>query len=80
MPSDSTQPIDNPSVASTSACRHLLSKGMYVTGLINPEDEHDQIGDGHCWCGQTQNVLGPDDQFVERRLCIAGRKCFEARA
>lgn len=78
MPHEPAQPVDNPNVASPVACRHLLSKGMYITGLMNPEEEHDQIGDGNCWCGQTQNVLGPDDGFVERRSCIAGRKCFES--
>ncbi len=64
-------------------CRHLLSKGMFVTGQLDPADDAagdvDHVGDGHCWCNQTQNVLGPDDQLVERETCLSTRACFESR-
>lgn len=59
------------------ACAHLRSKGMYITGTLNPAVEDGQIGDGNCWCGETQNVLGPDDALVERGRCIPGRTCFQ---
>ncbi len=57
-------------------CRHLRSKGMYITGQLNPAAEGNEVGDGHCWCNQTQHALGPDDDFVGRDTCIAGRQCF----
>lgn len=64
-------------------CRHLLSKGMFVTGEVNPGDDptgdYAEIGDSNCWCNRTQNCLGPDDQLVDRDSCVAGRGCFEAR-
>lgn len=62
--------------APRTACRHLRSKGMYITGCMNPEEEHDEVGDGHCWCNLTQNVQGPDDGFVGRSLCVSARTCF----
>lgn len=59
------------------ACRYLRSKGMYVTGLMNPEADDPYVGDGHCWCDKTQNVLGPDDGLVGRARCLGGRTCYE---
>ncbi|HXT59912.1 MAG TPA: hypothetical protein VN699_14840 [Pirellulales bacterium] len=61
-----------------SACRYLRSKGMYVTGTMNPAVDDGQMGDGHCWCNKTQAVLGPDDGFVERKSCVPGRNCYVA--
>lgn len=58
-------------------CRWLRSKGMYITGLANPSAQGGITGDGNVWCGRTQKVLGPDDQFVSRDDCAASRACFE---
>ena len=60
------------------ACRHLRSKGMYVTGTMNPSVDDGNMGDGYCWCNKTQNLLGPDDQFVNREGCDGSRTCYEA--
>lgn len=59
------------------ACQHLRSKGMYVTGMLNPAEEHAEIGDGHCWCNLNQNVIGPDDNLVSREGCQPGRTCYQ---
>ncbi len=68
-------------VVSLPVCRHFLSKGMFVTGEINPADDPvEPTGDGHCWCNQTQNVMGPDNQLVEREICVKTRGCYEPRA
>lgn len=72
------KPTNDPNAISQPACRYLLSKGMYVTGTMNPNVEDAEVGDGHCWCNKTQNVLGPDDGLVERRACVPGRTCYQA--
>ena len=72
------QELSHPTPAATpTACLHLRSKGMCVTGELDPTS----IGhsDQNCWCNQTQGALGPDDQFVNRKNCIAGRLCYVAR-
>jgi len=69
------QPADNLG-GDQAACRYLRSKGMYVSGTLNPAIDDGHMGDGHCWCNKTQGPLGPDDNFVERKLCVSGRKCF----
>ena len=60
-----------------AACRHLRSKGMYVTGTMNPRVDDGAMGDGYCWCNKTQHQLGPDDQFVNREACDNQRPCYE---
>ena len=67
-------------VVGQQACRHMLSKGMFMTGSLNPADHPDTPhDDGYCWCSLTQGQLGPDAQLVERPACQAGRACYEAR-
>jgi len=60
-------------------CRHLLSKGMFVAGVLDPAVEDGHMGDGYCWCNKTQGQRGPDSQFVDRELCGVERTCFESR-
>ena len=77
-PSSTGEPL-SPSApaASSAACRHLLSKGMFVSGMIDPAEVG--MSDGHCWCNKTQHALGPDDGLVARHKCIIGRRCYEPR-
>jgi hypothetical protein len=59
-------------------CQHFRSKGMYVSGVIDPAtDDFEGHGDGYCWCNQTQFVYGPDDQYVDRQECNSGRSCYQ---
>lgn len=69
---------DESTLQRASACLHLRSKGMYVTGCMNPEEEDAEIGDGYCWCNRTQGMIGPDDGLVARAACASGRPCYEA--
>lgn len=64
-------------VLAQPACANLLSKGMYVTGMIDPTEA--SKSDGYCWCNKTQNLYGPDDQYVDRVACVPGRQCYVAR-
>jgi len=77
MSIDNSLPLSDAANA-TAQCRHLRSKGMFITGCTNPAVEDGQVGDGYCWCGQTQHTLGPDDDFVGRPTCVPGRACFVA--
>lgn len=66
-------------VVNQPVCRHLLSKGMFVSGQMNPEADDPEVGDGYCWCNRTAHMLGPDSQLASRQRCLPGRDCFEAR-
>lgn len=60
------------------ACRHLRSKGMFVSGRLDPEHDESEASDANCWCMITQKMLGPDDGLVQRRACVEGRDCYIA--
>lgn len=62
------------------ACKHLRSKGMYITGLMNPADDPYGMGDGHCWCNETAGQLGPDRELADRARCNNLRSCYEPLA
>ena len=66
-------------VNSQQACRHMLSKGMFLTGELDPAIAVTPMNDGYCWCGLTQGQMGPDAQLVERGACQAGRACYQSR-
>jgi hypothetical protein len=72
-----TKCSDDLKIAQGPACMHLRSKGMYVSGKLNPTHQEDGMGDGYCWCNQTQKVVGPDNEMVERALCVEGRECYQ---
>ncbi len=76
MANEQNQPVSDEDAQPAGSCRFLRSKGMYVTGCMDPVAEGAPMGDGYCWCNQTQNVLGPDDDFVDRSRCSSGRSCF----
>lgn len=69
------RPLDEPEALVGKACLQLRSKGMYVTGQLDPADAGHS--DGHCWCNLTQKPLGPDNVLVERTTCRTGRGCFQ---
>ncbi len=29
------------------------------------------------WCLKTMKMTGPDDGFVSREVCVAGRSCYK---
>ncbi len=75
MPSETPQ--NDLTVLQGPACMHLRSKGMYVTGQVDPTDDYEGLGDGHCWCSHTQAGMGPDNELADRRLCNPSRQCYQ---
>ena len=57
------------------ACIHLRNKAVCLTGDPRTVDLSGE-SEGHCWCTLTQHVRGPDQQFVTRSDCVAGRSCY----
>ena len=51
-------------------CLSLRCKGDYLNyGLGETERV---AGDGNFWCGKTQRIFGPDDQFVAPKPVTVG--------
>ncbi len=73
--------FDEPEIEALPACIYLRSKAIYVTGDPDPQSyEEEGSTRFNCWCNQTQHVLGPDQDLVDRKDCVVGRECFKARA
>ncbi|HEY6122264.1 MAG TPA: hypothetical protein VIV66_20070 [Pyrinomonadaceae bacterium] len=32
----------------------------------------------HCWCRETQEVIGPDNKRVDPDNCVPGRGCYSS--
>lgn len=62
--------------ATGTPCVMLRSKAIYMVGNLKNPDHPDEVNSQYCWCNQTQHVIGPDQQHVNRHACIAGRVCF----
>ncbi len=55
-------------------CPSLRWKGMFI--LAERDDSVPPTNDGLCWCGHTQNCIGPDGKLAEPGECSSpGRKC-----
>jgi hypothetical protein len=64
-------------IATDDRCRSLLCKGMYLNWGLGQSEQ--VAGDGNFWCGKTQRIFGPDDNFVGDGECRhTGRSCYES--
>jgi hypothetical protein len=70
---------DHPELVTLPPCLYLRNKLIYVTGEIDPKELQELGHHSHCWCNQTQHVIGPDDNLVDRSSCVAGRSCYRER-
>ena len=59
-------------------CSALSSKKVMVEGSMpmTPEDVLD--ASNHCWCEETQQILGPDREVASPAACRKGRSCFRS--
>jgi hypothetical protein len=66
-----------PEPATQPACIFLRSKRMFAAGSLDIPQDADVEEHYYCWCNQTQHVIGPDSQMVDRRSCVPGRQCYQ---
>jgi hypothetical protein len=46
---------------------------------VLPTDAADYLdASNHCWCGETQQVIGPDGGTARPESCVAGRSCYSS--
>ena len=59
-------------------CGSLRSKKYFKLDVI-PTNADDYIdAANHCWCRETQQVIGVDGGLVEPERCVAGRSCYQS--
>ncbi len=66
------------SILSGRLCRHLRTKGMFVSGYDGPPPELPFPPDTAAWwCNLSGWATGPDARPCNRDRCVPGRDCFE---
>jgi hypothetical protein len=70
---DELTPAETPQSA---FCASLRSKKFFMSDSL-PTGAADYLdASNHCWCRETQQVIGPDGGTVNPDGCTAGRSCY----
>jgi hypothetical protein len=59
-------------------CASLRSKRFFMMDQLGTEASHYLDSSNHCWCRETQLVIGPDDGRVRPARCVPGRACYRS--
>lgn len=59
-------------------CGSLRSKKFFMMDGLATEAEHYLDSSNHCWCRETQLVIGPDGGRVQPTRCVPGRSCYSS--
>jgi hypothetical protein len=73
--SDKTLNI-SPEPIQSAFCGSLRSKKFFMMDKLATTAEDYLDSANHCWCKETQEVIGPDNQRVHPDNCIPGRSCY----
>ena len=57
-------------------CGQLRSKKYFMLEGVATESAHYLDSTNHCWCRDTQQVVGPDGKRVHPSRCVPGRDCY----
>jgi hypothetical protein len=57
-------------------CGDLRSKKFFMLDVLATEEGQYLDASNHCWCYQTQQVVGPDGRQVAPQACTPGRSCY----
>jgi hypothetical protein len=68
-PNESTAP-------QTPFCGSLRSKKFFMMDTLASEAQHYLDASNHCWCGETQQVIGSDGGRANPNRCTPGRSCY----
>ncbi|PWT80562.1 MAG: hypothetical protein C5B44_05215 [Acidobacteria bacterium] len=59
-------------------CGSLRSKKFFmIDGIATSADQYLDASN-HCWCRETQEVIGPDNKRVHPDNCVPGRSCYSS--
>ena len=59
-------------------CGSLRSKKFFMLDILATEAEQYLDASNHCWCRETQQVVGPDNGRVNPNRCVPGRTCYSS--
>ena len=73
---DSSLESDLSTVIKSPFCGSLRSKKFFMMDGLATEAEQYLDSSNHCWCRETQQVVGPDGGRVRPERCVPGRSCY----
>lgn len=59
-------------------CGSLRSKKFFMLDTLATQAEQYIDASNHCWCRETQQVVGPDSGRVHPTRCVPGRACYNS--
>ena len=59
-------------------CGSLRSKKFFMLDALATSAEEYIDGSNHCWCRETQQVIGTDGGRVQPERCVPGRSCYSS--
>ena len=63
-------------VVNSPFCGSLRSKKFFMMDGLATEAAQYIDSSNHCWCRETQQVIGPDGGRVRPERCVPGRSCY----
>ena len=66
----------NSTAIQTNFCGSLRSKKFFMLDALATDAEQYLDASNHCWCGETQQVIGPDSGRATPHRCTPGRSCY----
>jgi hypothetical protein len=65
-------------VVQSPFCGSLRSKKFFMLDALATDAEQYLDASNHCWCRETQQVIGPDNGRVRPARCVPGRTCYSS--
>jgi hypothetical protein len=59
-------------------CGSLRSKKFFMTDGLATDASYYLDSTEHCWCRETQLVVGPDGGRAHPTRCVPGRSCYSS--
>ncbi len=59
-------------------CQQLRSKKFFMFDALATDASQYMDSSNHCWCYDTQQVIGPDGGKVNPHRCTPGRSCYQS--
>ncbi len=65
-------------VIQSAFCGSLRSKKFFMLDALATEPAQYLDASKHCWCRETQQVIGPDGGRVHPSRCVPNRACYSS--
>jgi hypothetical protein len=78
MPEELPNAAETPTVLQSPFCGSLRSKKFFMLDKVATSADQYLDASNHCWCRETQQVIGPDGGRVHPDRCGRTRSCYSS--